>query len=191
METAKEISIRYLQSQRDAVLWKLDGVSEYDARRPLVPSGTNLLGLVKHLAWCELDYFVTTFGGELPVPDLFAQEGADPHDDLWVPAEESREDVVGLYRTAWELAGRTFATHELDHTVQVAHWPVERATATLHQLLVHMAVETARHAGHLDILREHLDGAIGLRPTVSNLPDDGYDWDAYLARVQASADTFR
>ena len=53
---------RYLQDGRDAMLWKLDGLSEYDIRRPLVPTGTNLLGLVKHLAGFELGYFGDTFG---------------------------------------------------------------------------------------------------------------------------------
>jgi hypothetical protein len=54
--------LRYLQDGRDALLWKLDGLSEYDIRRPLTPTGTNLLGLVKHIASVELGYFGDTFG---------------------------------------------------------------------------------------------------------------------------------
>ncbi len=54
--------LRYLQEGRDAMLWKLEGLGEYDVRRPLVPTGTNLLGLVKHLAGIELGYFGETFG---------------------------------------------------------------------------------------------------------------------------------
>lgn len=190
-ETAKEISVRYLQTLRDAALWKLDGVSEYDARRPLVPSGTNLLGLVKHLAWCELAYFVQTWGRELPVSDLWDDPDADHNDDLWVPASESRQDVVDFYRMSWAEADRTFAAHELEDTGRVPHWHPDRNTVTLHQVLVHMTVETARHVGQMDILREHLDGAIGMRVGASNLPDDGYDWPAYVAKVQAAADSFR
>ncbi|MGZ8744125.1 MAG: mycothiol transferase, partial [Nocardioides sp.] len=99
-ESPKELMIRYLQTLREAALWKLDGVSEYDARRPLVQSGSNLLGIVKHLGYCEFGYFTRTFGRELPVPDLWAREGVDPHDDLWVPADESRQDVIDFYRLA-------------------------------------------------------------------------------------------
>jgi hypothetical protein len=59
---------RYLQDAREALLWKLDGLSEYDIRRPLVPTGTNLLGLIKHQAGVELGYFGDTFGGPGPTP---------------------------------------------------------------------------------------------------------------------------
>ena len=59
---------RYLQVARDAVVWKLDGLAEYDARRPLTPTGTNLLGLVKHLAWVEAGYLGATFGRPFPEP---------------------------------------------------------------------------------------------------------------------------
>ena len=86
---------RYLQDGRDALLWKLDGLSEYDIRRPLVPTGTNLLGLVKHVTWVELGYFGDTFGLHLADGShahsacigfgldritlaLFAVHGADP-----------------------------------------------------------------------------------------------------------------
>ncbi len=190
-ETPKELMVRYLQTLRDAALWKLDGVSEYDVRRPLVQSGSNLLGIVKHLAYCELGYLTQTFGRELPVPDLWAQEGVDPHDDLWVPADQSRQDVIDLYLLAQAEAARTLADHELDSEGRVPWWPEERATVTLHQILVHMSVETARHVGQMDILRESLDGAIGMRPEAMNLPDDDYDWEGYVAKVQRDAERFR
>ncbi|MGZ5398684.1 MAG: DinB family protein [Nocardioides sp.] len=190
-ESPKELMIRYLQTLREAALWKLDGVSEYDARRPLVQSGSNLLGIVKHLGYCEFGYFTRTFGRELPVPDLWAREGVDPHDDLWVPADESRQDVIDFYRLAQAEAARTFAENELDSVGRVPWWPEERARVTLHQILVHMSVETARHVGQMDVLREGLDGAIGVRRGATNLPDDDYDWKGYLAKVQAAAEHFR
>jgi uncharacterized damage-inducible protein DinB len=190
-EPPKEIMVRYLQTLRDAALWKLEGVSDYDVRRPLVPSGSNLLGIVKHLAWCELGYFTQSFGREMPVPDLWSQEGVDPHADLWVPADESRQDVIDLYLMSQSEAAQTFAAKELDSEGRVAWWPEERNTVTLHQILVHMSVETARHVGQMDILRENLDGAKGLRPGATNLPEDDYDWDGYVARVQAAAETFQ
>lgn len=190
METQKEVLLEYLQSARETVLWKLEGASDHDVRRPLTPTGTNLLGLVKHLAHVELGYFVTAFGRDLPVPSPFDDPGADPHDDLWVTAEESRDDVVALYRLAWEEAGRSFADRGLDDAGVVPWWPPDRNRVTLGRLLVHVVAETNRHAGQMDILREGIDGSVGLRAANSNVPE-GYDWDGYVARVQESADRFR
>ena len=190
METQKQVLLDYLQTVRESVLWKLEGAGDYDVRRPLTPTGTNLLGLVKHLAHVELGYFVSSFGRDLPVPSPFDDPDADPHDDLVAFADESRDDVVGLYRLAWEEAARTFADRDLDAEGVVPWWPPERNRVTLGRLLVHVVAETNRHAGQMDILREGVDGAVGLRAGNTNLPDD-YDWDAHVARVQGSADRFR
>ncbi|RSM43278.1 hypothetical protein DMB66_53620 [Actinoplanes sp. ATCC 53533] len=73
---------RYLQIARDALLWKLEGLSEYDARRPLVPTGTNLLGLVKHVAGVEAGYFGETFGRPFGEPMPWLDEGAEPNADI-------------------------------------------------------------------------------------------------------------
>ena len=80
----------YLQTARDAVLWKLEGLSEYDVRRPLVPTGTNLLGLVKHLASVDVGYFGVTFDRPFGEPLPWLDDDAEPNADLWVTAEESR-----------------------------------------------------------------------------------------------------
>ncbi|MEJ7794640.1 MAG: DinB family protein [Nocardioides sp.] len=190
-ESAKDILVRYLQTVREAVLWKLEGVSEYDARRPLTPTGTNLLGLVKHLASVELGYFVSSFGREPPVPLPWHEDHADHNDDLWVTPDETREQIISLYRLAWKESARTIEELDLDGEGTVPWWPAERNPVTLHTLLVHMIAETNRHVGQMDILREELDGAVGLRDGVSNLPDDDYDWAAYVAKVQAAADVRR
>ncbi len=190
-ETQKETLVRYLQSAREALLWKLDGVSEYDVRRPITPTGTNLLGLVKHLASVELGYFVSCFGRELPVPLTWHEDDAEDNADMWATPDESRDDIVGLYHLAWEAAGRTFAELELESEGEVPWWRPGQRQVTLQQLLVHMIAETNRHAGHADIVRETIDGAAGLRAGVSNLPDDGFDWPSYLARVETAARTFR
>lgn len=190
-ETPQEVLIRYLQTVRESVLWKLEGVSEYDVRRPLTPTGTNLLGLVKHLASVELGYFVTAFGRELPVPLPWHEDDADHNDDMWATAGESREEIIGLYRLAWEESARTFEELGLDGEGTVPWWLAERNPVTLHTLLIHMIAETNRHVGQIDILREGLDGAVGLRVGVSNLPEDGYDWPAYVAKVQTAAEQFR
>ena len=187
MEDAKQTLIRYLQAARDGVVWKLEGLSEHDARRPLTPTGTNLAGLVKHLASIELGYFGDTFdrpsGTDLP----WHAEDADPNADLYLEAEESVAWALELYRTAWAHAAVTFAELDLDAVGRVPWWPEEMNPVTLHQILVHMVNETARHAGHADVLREGLDGQMGRRAGDPNAAD-GYDWPAHVARVQAAAD---
>ncbi|GAA2284150.1 DinB family protein [Nonomuraea roseoviolacea subsp. roseoviolacea] len=180
---------RYLQTARDAMLWKLDGLSEYDVRRPLTPTGTNLLGLVKHLAGVELGYFGETFGRPSDEPQPWFEEGAEDNADMWATADESREDIVGLYRRAWAHADATIDALDLDATGRVPWWPEERAEATLHLLLVHVIAETNRHAGHADIVRELIDGAAGLRAEASNIPSaDETWWEEYRNRLERVAE---
>lgn len=178
----------YLQQARDAMLSKLDGLSEYDIRRPLTPTGTNLLGLVKHLAAVELGYFGETFGrpsGEL-LP--WAEEGAEPNADLWATPEESREDIVLLYRRAWAHTDATIDALPLDTSGHVPWWTGEQEGVTLHGVLVHVIAETNRHAGHADIVREMIDGAVGWRWADDNMPPgDAAWWENYRSRVEEAA----
>ena len=181
----KQTLVEYLQSARDAMVWKVEGLSEYDARRPLTPTGTNLLGLVKHLASVELGYFGDTFGRPSGIALPWHDDDADPNDDLYLTADESREWVLDLYRTAWAHAAVTFEQCELDAVGRVPWWG-DKGEVTLHQILVHMVAETQRHAGHADIVRETIDGQIGRRPEDGNFAD-GCDWPAHVARVEAAA----
>ncbi len=162
---------RYLQMARDVMLWKLDGLTEYDVRRPLTPTGTNLLGLIKHLASVELGYFGTPFGRRTTEVLPWYRDDAEPEADMWVTAGESREEIVALYRRAWAHADATIDELPLDAVGRVPHWPSERAEVTLHRVLVHMIAETHRHAGHADILREWVDGTVGHRAEVDNMGD--------------------
>ena len=186
-ETHKETLVRYLQTLHDAVLWKLDGLSEYDARRPVTPTGTNVLGVIKHLAYVEAGYFGDTFGRPFPEPLPAFADDAEYNADLWAAPDESREYVVGLYEKAWAHAQETFAEQGPDSVGRVPWWPEERAEVTLHQILVHMTVETARHAGHIDIVRETIDDFVGMRPEATNLPEEDFDWPSYVAKVEAAA----
>jgi hypothetical protein len=187
---AKAVLHRYLQNHRDVMLWKLDGLSEYDARRPLTPTGTNLLGLVKHLAMVEAGYFGDVFGRPMPdKPGWFDDE--TPNIDMWAGADESQADIVALYRRVWQHADRTIEELPLDAPGTVPWWGV-RGSVTLHRILVHVTAETARHAGHADIVRELIDGAAGLRRDNDNLwQADGESWADYRERLQAVADAFR
>jgi hypothetical protein len=188
-ETDQKSELRdYLQRGRDALVWKLDGLSEYDIRRPMTPTGTNLLGIVKHVASVESGYLGDTFGRP---PDLelpWLAEDAEPNADMWATAQESRDQIVGMYRQVWAHSDATVDALPLDTVGRVPWWPAERAEATLHRILVHMISETDRHAGHADIVRELIDGARGHRPDSDNLPEVGADWwPTYVARVEQAA----
>ncbi|MFF5081859.1 DinB family protein [Actinoplanes sp. NPDC000266] len=181
---------RYLQQAREALLWKLEGVSEYDARRPLVPTGTNLLGLVKHMAGVEAGYFGETFGRPFPEPMPWMDEDAEWNADMWATPSEPRDEIIALYRRVWAHGDETIAALPADGPGKVAWWGDE--PVTLHQILVHVTAETHRHAGHADIVRELVDGAAGVRASNSNLPPAGRDWwPGYHDRVEKAAQTFR
>ena len=182
---------RYLQSARDTMLWKLDGLAERHVRCPLTPTGTNLLGLVKHLAGVELGYFGATFGRPVESPGPWFGMDAEPNADMFATAEESREHIIGLYRGAWAHADVTIETLPLDARGRVPWWP--EGEVTLHRILVHVTAETNRHAGHADILRELIDGGVGLRPGNDNMPPGDAAWWAeyrdHLDRIAHGAAT--
>jgi len=185
---AKEDLHRYLQAAREAVLWKLDGLSDYDIRRPLTPTGTNLLGLVKHLASVELGYFGDTFGRPSGEPLPWFADDAEPNADMWATVDETRGQIVALYHRAWRHADETIEMLPLDTVGQVPWWPVDRREATLHRILVHMIAETHRHAGHADIVRELIDGAVGLRDGNDNMaPMKPGWWQDYRQRLERTA----
>lgn len=176
----------YLQQGRDSVLWKLDGLSEYDARRPMVPTGTNLLGLVKHLACVEIGYFAETFGR--PFAEPLPWDEADPNSDMFATKDESREFITGLYRRAWAHSDATIEALDLDATGHVPWWPGDRNEITLHHAIVRVIADTAQHAGHADIIRELIDGKAGLTPDHPNLPSDESEWwSAHRQRVEDAA----
>ena len=180
-----------LRVQRAALLLKLEGLDEYEARRPRTPTGTNLLGLVKHSAACELGYFGETFArpGELQLP--WEVEGVGPEDDedMFATEDESMVDVLAWSRACFDHADATIEALPLEAEGRVAWWPEDRNTVTLGQIIVHMALDEARHAGHADILREQLDGAVGLRSEGNNLPEwDEQRWADYVARLTLIAE---
>lgn len=184
----KRVLRRYLQVGRDALLWKLDGLSHYDARRPMVPTGTNLLGLVKHTASVEAGYLGAVF--DRPFPDepfpWFAEDGV-PNADMWATEDERQADITALYRRVWEHSDATIEALDLDGRGRVPWWG-EHGDVTLHTILVHVATETHRHAGHADIVRELIDGAVGFRVESTNVPDlDRKAWADHHARVEAAA----
>jgi uncharacterized damage-inducible protein DinB len=182
----------YLQRGREDLLWKLDGASEYDVRRPLTPTGTNLLGLVKHVASVEAGYLGETFGRPFPERLPWFDEGAEPNADMWATADEDRKQITGLYRRVWANSDATVEALDLDAPGQVPWWPEERRDVTLHRVLVHVIAETHRHAGHADIVRELADGEVGLRQSNDNMaPGDVGWWRDYRDRLERTAQQFR
>ncbi len=178
----------YLRVRRGDLLAKLDGLGEYDIRRPMTPTGTNLLGLVKHVASVELGYFGEVFGRPSGRALPWLADDAEPDADLWATADETREQIVELHRFSAAHSDATIESLPLDAMGEVPWWTPDRRRVTLHQILVHMCVETARHAGHADILRELIDGSIGNGTSDPNIPGrTPEEWAAHRARVEAAA----
>lgn len=188
MTDAKDDLRSYLQRGREVLLWKLDGLGEYDIRRPMTATGTNLLGLVKHVASTEAGYLGDTFGRPFPEPMPWMDDDAWDNADMWATADEPTSEVVGLYRRVWAHSDDTIASLPLDALGHVPWWPPERAEVTLHRVLVHMIAENQRHAGHADIVRENIDGARGMRDGNSNLPPGDADWwQEHFTRLEIEA----
>ena len=182
----KKILHGYLQTARDVVVWKMDGLSEYDIRRPLVPSGTNLLGIVKHLTCVELGYFGPVFGRPMGQPNLWFEDGVEDNADLFVRWNESRDGIIGGYKKACETSDATIEALDLEAAGSVPWWGDQ--PVTLHHVLVHVVAETFRHAGHADLARELIDGSIGYAMDDSNVPEhDSAWWSAYHERVENEA----
>ncbi|MCF3962622.1 DinB family protein [Streptomyces fuscigenes] len=178
----------YLQSARDALLWKLEGLSEYEIRRPSTPTGTNLLGLVKHAASVELGYLGDTFGRPSGEALPWLDDGAEPNADMWATADESRSFVVGLYRRAWDHADATLDALPLDTVGRVPWWPEGRDEVTLHHAVVRVVADTQRHAGHADIIRELMDGAVGMNESNDGMaPGDAAWWEGQCDRMERAA----
>jgi hypothetical protein len=187
----KDALLHTLQAGRDALLWKLDGLSERELRLPRTPTGTNLLGIVKHCLNVEVGYFGPTFGREWPTPDELVPMSAydsDPQADWYATAGETAAGLVDLYRRVWAFADETVRTLPLDTVGRVPWWREGAQEATLLYITVHVIEDIARHAGHADILREQVDGDVGMDVVHTNIPD--LDWPAYVARLQALADRF-
>jgi hypothetical protein len=183
----KEELHRKLQASRAALLSKLDNLSDYDRRRPMTPTGTNLLGLVKHLAGLEYGYLGESFKRPAPESLSWIEDGSIWQGaDMWAKPEESSEYIIGVYLRACAHADGVIAALDLETTGSVPHWPEDRRDTTFGVLLIRMVAETAQHAGHADIIRELIDGKGGPDQDAIDEPT----WREYIAQVQAAASTF-
>ena len=179
---AKDYLHNQLKVTRQAVIWKLDGLPEYDVRRPLTVTGTNLLGLVKHLATWEARYLGEIFDRPFlePLPRWQDADGSD----LWVAQDETREQIIGFYQRAGEHADATIKELPIDAMGHVPWWP--RPNVKLFSMMVHVLQDTTRHAGHADILREQLDGRTGVTAEYEE-QIDAPARDAHRAKIERAA----
>ena len=135
----------------------------------------------------SLGYFGETFGRDHGQAIPWFDEDAAVNDDMWATADETREQIVELYRASAREADATIAALELESPGRVPWWPEDRNDVTLGRILVHMIAETAHHAGHADIVREMLIGAATTDP---NLPEwSAEQWAAYRSRLEQIAET--
>lgn len=189
MTDDREIFLRYLHSERSALLWKLDGLSERELRLPRTVTGTNLLGLLKHSASMEYGYFGEVFARPAPEAMPWLHPDAPANADMYAAAEESAADVIAFAERAWAHADETIRALRIDAPGRVPWWSTDEQNVTLGQILIHVLAEVSRHVGHADILREQIDGAAGLNQKHSNLPGgDAAWWENYVAQLRAIAD---
>jgi uncharacterized damage-inducible protein DinB len=186
-------------TQNREVLWhKASGLPEWQQRMPLTPSGTNLLGLVKHVALTEADYFGSLWGHPVPgLPDYVLTwdetSELEQDDDLWAFEDESPAEIFAMAASVAGHADALIRAHQVSDAVTVPWWGPAGSggrEASLAEIMVHMLNEGARHVGHADIVRELSDGQIGLREGVSNLPEGRTpeQWRDRHARLTAVAE---
>ncbi|WP_446218964.1 DinB family protein [Micromonospora sp. IBHARD004] len=183
-EFAKDYLHHELRKVREALVWKLDGLSEYDIRRPLTATGTNLLGLVKHKGYSEARYFGEVFGRPFPGPIPRWNDAGAWENEHWATEHETRADILGLYRSVCEHSDATINALPIDAPGHVPWWP--RPDVKLFNVMVHILNDTTRHAGHADILREQLDGRTGTTAAYEEAIDAAAR-EAYCAKVEQAA----
>ncbi|MGC1207171.1 MAG: DinB family protein [Ornithinimicrobium sp.] len=191
LDDPKMMLRHYLQEVREALLWKCDGLSERDLRLPRTPTGTNLLGIVKHCLNVEVGYFGPTFGRPWPTPEEVVSEEnyeTDPQADWFATRNETAQGLVDLYRRVWAFADQTINSLPLDAPGRVPWWHEGHQDVTLQWIIAHVTGDIAQHAGHADILREQIDGTVGWRSDGDNVPE--VDWSAYTAKLTTLAQRY-
>ena len=185
----KEILAHYLRAAREGLIWKTEGLSERDLRLPRTSTGTSLLGLVKHCAGVEAEYFGACLGREHGITFPAYDFEDDPNGDLYATADETAVEIVERYRRGGAYVDATIAALPLDAPARVPWWG-EAGETTFRRLLVHVLYDVSRHAGQADILREAIDGATGMTPSLSNVWEPEGGWPAHVAKLQGIADAF-
>lgn len=161
-ETEIETLNGYLDAYRGAIRWKVEGLTLEQATKRLLPSDTSLLGIVKHMAGVERFWFQVILG-ERDVDMPYSKD--DPDADFHIEADETIESLVALFDDECRISREILATKELTDMM-----PLRDGEVMVRDVVIHMIEETARHAGHMDILRELIDGSTG------GFPPEGTPW---------------
>lgn len=150
--------VGWLDLQRAIVHWKCEGLSEQDAHRAVLPTSPlmTMAGIVSHLRWVEQTWFEVLFLGRPAVGPQFDETVEDA--DMMVD-DVPMQQLLDQYERQCRISNEIIAQHSLDEAGRHPHF--KSAGATLRWMLIHMVEETARHAGHADIIRELLDGSKG------------------------------
>lgn len=152
----KSLLLAFLDFQRDTAICKLQGVSEDDARRTLGPSSLTLIGIVSHLVYVERVWFRTVLQGE----DVAAAGFPDDASLYWdAPIGASIDDVIASYRAEIARSNETIRSHDMDDVAATGRR--HRPPMQLRWMMLHMIEEVARHLGHMDLIRESIDGQVG------------------------------
>lgn len=150
----RDLLVRFLEFQRDTLLWKLDGLSHAQLVASHTPTGMSLLGLIKHMAYVERNWFqIRLLGRALTVP----WRSGDPGGDFRIEGGETPDSVLAFYAREVEESRRIVAGASSLDVLAVNGEPQH----TLRWILLHMIEETARHCGHADFMREFTDGKTG------------------------------
>lgn len=180
----KELLRTHLRLIQQSLLWKLEGLSDADLRRPMTKTGTNLIGIVKHLAGVTYGCLCTAFGRERETFPWERDEELFYGLDMWATPEESPAGIIAAYRRACDAAAETIDQLDLDTTGK-HHSGV---TVSLRWMILNVLQDTTRHAGHADVVRELIDGRVGMRPRDPTVSDDDEYLRMYLARMTGEVD---
>ena len=149
--------VSFLDYFRETMCLFLEGLDEEQARIAPTPQANSLIGLVNHLAYVEHSWFhEILLGLEPELPDIFAE---DEDADFKPPADQTIAQTIERYRAECARSNEITAAAGLDDVAK--HPKGAKRGVTLRWILVHMIEETARHAGHLDLMREQIDGTTG------------------------------
>ena len=180
----KELLRTHLRLAQQALLWKVEGLSESELRRPMTRTGTNLIGIVKHLTGVTYGYLCSAFGREREVFAWELDEELFYGLDMWATPEESPTEIIAAYRRACDAAAQTI--DELDLDTRGKHH--SGLTVSLRWMVFNVLQDTLRHTGHADVVREMIDGRVGMRPGDASVSEDEEYLQMYRARMTGELD---
>jgi uncharacterized damage-inducible protein DinB len=152
----------FLDYHRATLVWKASGLTQAQLAQPLAPSSLTIGGLVKHMALVEDSWFTQRFAGQPePAPWVGVDWDADPDWEHHSAADDAPDDLLALYVAACERSRTAYAAAESLDQRSVVPSRDSGEPFTLRWIVLHMIEETARHNGHVDLLRESIDGVTG------------------------------